>query len=296
MEDDRNMLKIEVKYTIIICSVLFGFANFIACGSQFYQMSLEGDVEPMANSEATNPASPSYGIHAVNGWNTLPIHFKVGHHMNLQQYKGLKSAMETWEMVIGKPLFVYEGIHENTTGDSFKDLYSSLNDPINGHYLDDYWGKTEKENHVLATTIWHYSSRNSGAISKADIRFNNEFFVIGDSLKLKPQENREVVDMETLALHELGHLLGLAHVGDKEDPGSIMVPRLLIGEGLTKRRISEGDILRIQQIYGCYGDACDVEELVKTIEYRQNKGNSSDSNNEEIESESKVLDQANLAH
>ena len=79
-------------------------------------------------------------------------------------------------------------------------------------------------------------------------------------------DERLVVDMESLALHELGHLLGLSHVDQSLDRYSIMNPSLLIGEGLITRNISRGDIARLQKIYGCAGTACDIEQTFLAME------------------------------
>jgi len=91
-----------------------------------------------------------------------------------------------------------------------------------------------------------------------------------------------VVDMESLALHELGHLLGLGHIPAAVDPYSIMNPSLLIGEGLANRRVSRGDIERIQKIYGCVGKACNIDELFMSMEVPTygSKDDQGDSNSE----------------
>ena len=74
--------------------------------------------------------------------------------------------------------------------------------------------------------------------------------------------------MESLALHELGHLLGLSHVPADTDPYSIMNPTLYIGEGLANRKISKDDIELIQRVYGCEGDSCDVDALFAEMEQK----------------------------
>jgi hypothetical protein len=45
-----------------------------------------------------------------------------------------------------------------------------------------------------------------------------------------------------------------------------MNPALFIGEGLTSRKLSKNDIERIQLIYGCNRQACDVDALMKEQE------------------------------
>jgi len=68
--------------------------------------------------------------------------------------------------------------------------------------------------------------------------------------------------MESLAVHELGHLLGLTHVKETEDRFSVMNPSLFIGEGMITRRLSKGDIVRIRSIYGI-GDPTLAQALEK---------------------------------
>ena len=141
---------------------------------------------------------------------------------------------------------------------------------MNGHYLDEDWGKTGKPEVVLATTIWENEGGGLAAIRTADIRFNSAFYVFGDSLTLQYDDavGKEVVDMESLALHELGHLLGLSHIDEDVDMYSTMNPSLLIGTGLVSRGVSKGDIQRLQKIYGCQGDACDLSKVIAQLQDR----------------------------
>lgn len=263
------MLKFGLKYFGFLGAMLFAFGNFIACGSQMYQVSVRDDFTPPphASEEMNDPESTMYAIHSPGGWRDIPIPYKFGKGMTADQRAHMMKAMEIWETAVGKKLFEFAGDH-NATGDSFNDLYSSLDDKVNGNYMDGNWAKTKKPNHVLATTIWD-SEVDTGNIATADIRFNSEIYEIGDSLKLTATKDKEVVDMQSLALHELGHLLGLAHVDEAVDDHSIMNPSLYIGEGLTNRKISKGDILRIQTIYGCDGDACDADAILHSFEFAE---------------------------
>ena len=100
-----------------------------------------------------------------NGWTSLPIHFRTDYRMTPDQVRGLMLAMQTWETAIGRQLFAYDGIHDGVTGDTFKDLYSSLTDGINGHYLDDNWDKTGKPRCAVLSTFFRASAnfKSSGA-------------------------------------------------------------------------------------------------------------------------------------
>lgn len=261
---------LRYSFAVGILAYVFGF--FVACGAQMYQVPLEEDHDnSKIAAESNDPNSPTFGLHSPRGFVKLPITFKVGQHMTEQQIEGLRAAMKTWEIAVGKALFEFAGVHQNVDGDSFTDLYSSLRDGINGNYLDANWKKTGKPEIVLATAIWNNSPRDAAAIDTADIRFNVQDYVVGDALRIKGlyEESsgkfKDPVDMQTLALHELGHLLGLTHISSEADAISIMNPYVYIGEGLTNRHLSAGDIERIQKIYGCLGDACDVDRAVDAV-------------------------------
>lgn len=266
------MKNIMFKYLSLSVLIIFVSVNFIACGSQLYKVSVEEDVISRPNAtnqkERKNPSSNLYGIHSSKGW-VLPIKYQFGKGMTEVQKEQLVEAMKTWELAIGKKIFDFIGEHNNTDGDSFDDLYSSLNDDINGHYMSSNWTKTKKPSYVLATTVWN-NGRNIEEIDHADIRFNNEFYKIGDTLDpdFIQVDEKEVVDMQSLALHEIGHLLGLAHVNENADRLSIMNSSLYIGEGLTSRKLSKDDIQRVQKIYGCDGNSCNLEEIYELISLR----------------------------
>jgi len=253
-----------IRYLVVLALVAGFFTNAVACGTGLYQVSMREDFdeERVSDPATVTPSAPTYGIHAVNGWAKIPIMIRFGTSMNPDQKKELSDAMKQWEWAVGRKLFDIQGVHGGVDGDNFQDLYSSLKDNINGEYMDTNWSKTAKPSQVLATTIWD-NGVDSSVITTADIRFNSQYYIIGDSLALSATGNKEVVDMQSLALHELGHFLGLAHIDPQIDKYSIMNPSLFIGEGLTSRELSRDDIARIQKIYGCAGTACDIDALMK---------------------------------
>ncbi len=263
-----------IRYSLFILVVGGLFTNFVACGAQMYQVSLKDDTQLPEDDGSDDPKSERYGLHSPHGWTTLPIRFKVDHSLDVDQKNGLIKAMAIWELAVGKKLFEFQGVHSGVSGDSFPDLYSSLDDSINGHYLDGNWDKTGKEEEVLATTIWQNSRDDENKIDTADIRFNSNHYVIGNALTAVSDAEREVVDMQTLAMHELGHLLGLKHVIASVDRNSVMSPSVFIGPGLTNRLLSRGDIERVQKIYGCEGTACDIDATLAAVNSLQrNKDN-----------------------
>lgn len=247
-----------MRYLLTVGFIFALFSQFVACGSGFYRVGMEEDAKEVAADRG--PGSFLYGIHSAKGWQ-LPIRYRIGAAMTDEQESQFKIALATWEAAVGKTLFSYEGRHEQHTGDSFMGLRKPLGDEVNGQYITFSWSNTDKAQQVIATTVWN-NGADREVIVDGDIRYNGEHFVLGDAADeaVTADGDREVVDMESLALHELGHFLGLGHVSDEEDRYSVMNPQLFIGHGMTSRRLSRGDIIRIQRIYGCEGDACTLPD------------------------------------
>jgi hypothetical protein len=276
----RNLVITYLGFMSVVSTSLGGY---VACGAQKYRVPIHGN-EPDAAGQrpttasggqaATEPTSAGaaqslFGVHSSRGWaKKLPVHFRTSKEMSEPVAVLLKKAMTTWESAVGKSLFVYDGSDEKQ-GSNFRELYSPLDDAINGHYFDFAWTKaTGKAATVLATTIWENDPKDATSIVKADIRYNNEFYLFGDTLKEFSQGQRTIVDMQSLALHELGHLLGLMHISETVDRYSVMNPSLFIGEGMITRRLSAGDIERIRTVYGV-GDATLAEKLEKADDFPQ---------------------------
>ncbi|MEN9809776.1 MAG: hypothetical protein RLZZ488_1343 [Pseudomonadota bacterium] len=262
----RNLVMAYVAATSAVSTLMGGF---VACGAQSYRISVHGEVadkidRPNTQSSGSNLSSGNLpGVHSSAGWKrSLPIRFVTSDEISPDIVKQLQAAMKAWEMAVGKSLFAYDG-QEAKKGSDFRQLYEPLSDGKNGNYFDNNWfGATGKPNSVLATTIWENSPRDTASIVKADIRYNAEFYVFGNSLEEFSEGKRTIVDMESLAIHELGHLLGLSHVKENEDRFSVMNPSLFIGEGMITRRLSKGDIVRIRSVYGV-GDPTLAQALEK---------------------------------
>jgi hypothetical protein len=273
-----------LKYLTTSSLLVLVFTQFIACGAESYQISLENDVSHDNDLVERSPDDPLFGIHAPEGWAQLPINFKTAEDLTGEQVSAIRRAMRTWEWALGRTygsVFVYDGRHEGIDASSFEKLYSSLQDRINGMYFEFQRTIPDKKPEVIATTIWDKSGAAKSRIETADIRYNSKTYILGDAYKLSATPEREVVDLESLALHEVGHLLGLQHIPKQADVLSIMNPTVFIGAGMVSRTLSKGDILRIQKIYGCEGIACDIEELLaSTFDYRAPDEELSDAPNE----------------
>lgn len=260
-------MSLFIRFGLAAVAVSTAFVNFISCGAQNYKTSLVDDHQPTTEEQqaaSNDESSPEFGLHAPSGWTQLPIAYTVEKNFTDEQLKGLQAAISTWETAVGKQLFLYKG-KSNSTGATYPDLFSSLTDNLNGMFNDNNWKKNNKSDQVLATTIWGNQDNNYKIISTADIHYNTQLYFIANALTNHSKDSREIVDMQSLATHEIGHLLGLAHVDAGIDPHSIMNPSLYIGEGMATRALSTGDLTRIQKIYGCTGKACDKTATAQAI-------------------------------
>lgn len=258
----RSILMVYLFIVGMASSVLGGF---IACGAQSYRVSIHDNDPDYISKQQTGNAEKCESncdlnlIHSKKGWK-IPISFYVSEEISDDVSLQLQKAMTTWEAAVGKKLFNYKG-KDTKKGSDFNSLLLPLNDNINSHYFDYSWAKnTGKSSRVLATTIWESDNNDTEILVKADIRFNAQNYVLDDSIKKFSSGEKIIVDLESLALHELGHFLGLNHVTEDIDKDSVMNPSLFIGEGMFTRSPSDGDIDRIRSIYGI-GDESQADKV-----------------------------------
>ena len=112
---------------------------------------------------------------------------------------------------------------------------------------------------VLGSTSFVIDTTN-GAIVEADVFFNTRF-----TWSVSPQGEAGRVDLESVALHELGHLLGLGHsaLGETERTGTggrrviasgaVMFPIAMTAGAIADRVLQPDDIAGISDLYPAAG-------------------------------------------
>jgi Matrixin/Carboxypeptidase regulatory-like domain len=108
---------------------------------------------------------------------------------------------------------------------------------------------------VLAATSFLIDTT-TGEIAEADIFFNSRF-----AFSVAPNGQADRVDLESVVLHELGHLLGLGHsaIGETErsgngsrrviGSGSVMFPIAMTAGATADRVLQADDIAGISDLY-----------------------------------------------
>jgi len=149
-------------------------------------------------------------------------------------FESIQRAADNWNKAVGREVIKIGGWTDRVP--------VPRQDQVNViYYLQDW--ESNKENEQARTTIYWGGDR----IYEADIRINNhnfEFF--GGS---EPIVGR--VDMESLILHEMGHVLGLGHTNLKN---SVMVKSLphateAVPGSAFRRKLSGDDTSSVQCEY-----------------------------------------------
>ena len=143
------------------------------------------------------------------------------------------ASAEEWDKYTSKELF----------NNIYTINYSANWDDIAPDYKNEVsFGNYQQANVIAVTNIWIARSGKNKIIVDYDVMFDNDF-VWGDA-----SSNPALMDLQNIAIHEIGHGLGLA------DLYNTCVQETMYGystEGeISKRDLSAGDIAGIRKIYG----------------------------------------------
>lgn len=224
--------------------ILLGFTlPLLGCGTELAMKSID---------DGPGGATRSYAvvgpIHSPGGWKKT-VQLYVADDAPEIVVEATVAVARTWNEAIGTEILAYEGRRSPVNRGS---LFSVLEDDISMIYYERNWSKTTgKADYVLGTTVWENSGPGNEVIYRGDIILNGENFYLQDALGDVEVEERvfDIVDAESVLLHEVGHLLGLDHVDEQVDPNSVMLPTTPVGWQVAKREISQGDHELINQIY-----------------------------------------------
>ena len=235
--------------------VILAFASLmVSCGSDHSKLnellssSHCGECAEEHSADTQNPGvsqDPKITAGLV-GWRdtvVLKLHDKVPSHI----YGAAVNAAESWNKALGFELVSVNGYFSGERGD---DLYASLGDDTSGIYFEDEWyDKTGKKDTIIATTVWEVDPDNRSKIVRGDVILNSQNYEFGDSLdkSLASNTNWPITDVESVLLHEIGHLIGLAH--SSEDESSVMLSSASFLNGVTRRSLSAGDVENIRHRY-----------------------------------------------
>lgn len=163
------------------------------------------------------------------------------------ELKAISSAAEHWNYVIGRDVFLI-GTPSYLANVRSK-FYDILDEP-ESYIIKKYdWNSTGKSSSVLGSTIWDLNDL-SGKITKASIFINAQDYDLIDAVSMDPSSRtpgKQMLDFESLLIHEMGHALGFMHVPAERQ--SIMSPKLYVGTSFFNRKFTKRDFSRVRQLY-----------------------------------------------
>jgi len=173
-------------------------------------------------------------------WKTLPItcYVDCGNPYGLSSTfitSAIQAGAQEWDANTGAALFGGYGIVEEGSWDG--DVPDGRNELLFGNY--------PQQNVIAVTVVWGIFSGPPGdrLISEFDVMFDTDF-TWGDATL-----NPLLMDLQNIAIHEIGHGLGLADLYNASCSEETMYGYSDYGE-TKKRTLNTGDIAGIHVLYG----------------------------------------------
>lgn len=165
-------------------------------------------------------------------WNDkVPVKMMVHSSVSTEAYPAIEKAVAVWNKQAGRELIKIEMWGAAGSIDPKQDGYNLL------YWMTDW--EAEKSNEQARTTIYWSGKQ----IFEADLRINGNLTF---NYSTNPEEKVAdgAVDLESLLIHEFGHVLGLAH---NESAGSVM--NFSLATGLRRTAVASIDANAIQCEY-----------------------------------------------
>ncbi|MCB9062479.1 MAG: matrixin family metalloprotease [Halobacteriovoraceae bacterium] len=165
-------------------------------------------------------------------WENLGQTIYVTEDFSDDEFAALQNAAQVWNDTLGTNAI---DIVRGGVNNQYTNLELPVHDRVSEATKQYTWDQSQKTTVALC---WYTSL--GGFIKGADLHFNyhNYKFSTGE------ETARFTMDLETIAIHEMGHFLGLAHSDHAED---VMYPYSFYGQ--QKRELSKNDQERIIELY-----------------------------------------------
>jgi len=159
----------------------------------------------------------------------LPVRLYVHSSVPAEAYEAIDHAIVEYNQTLGGAQEIFKIVAKGVSGDlnPTRDGYSMI-------YWFNQWDANRPTEQARTTIYWTGSK-----IFEADIRINAEI-----SYSFGVNTNASEVDLTSLLVHELGHVLGLAH---NVSSGSVM--NITLQEGHDRRKVGAVDMTSLKCEY-----------------------------------------------
>lgn len=222
------------KYGARLFLFFFFLVTLAGCGTM-----LDSDLESCDASIRATGYLLSSDCRPLSWGRSLPVYLSYGTSMTDDARQAFDSAIDAWENSMGGAN-LFDVINRSTP-----DPIGSENDPythIIGMRSGANWSQCDSSVMICgsadepAKTIYRYSE----FLVDTDVMLNQNF-----AFSLQPDPKK--YDLTSIAIHELGHVLGLDH--DDTSTPQLSIMNRSISEGI-QRGLSNRDIQRIRTLYG----------------------------------------------
>jgi len=204
----------------------------ILCITALYSCQPSGE----AGSEDSGKAQIEAG---VTRWDEVnfPIELKISKKFTNDEVEGIELTSSEWETATENQLnfFTIDSDPSNTNIE-YSDL-NDYNDDEMGIYSMDSWNDSLPTDALAVTQLFGLQNSNGSVeITHADILLNEESY----NFTTDPEDSTKY-DLNTVMLHEIGHFIGLAHVGFNVE--SIMNPSISSGDVMRETALNDKQTL-----------------------------------------------------
>ncbi|MFZ4403399.1 MAG: matrixin family metalloprotease [Pseudobdellovibrionaceae bacterium] len=210
----KSVLFLFHRWFMILTVVSLSLLSFLLSSCQKNQI---------AAPEAQEPCGYVQNVYGerISWKDQLPIPLYINNSVPEEYVPIVEKATQAWEKAAGKKLFQIMGRRPSST--PVKDGYSEI------FYLQT-WDQDKTTEQGRTSVYWV-----GDLIYEADIRINQKDFQFftAESGASSSQE----VDIESLLIHELGHVLGLKH---KDSDGSVMAT--FLPGSVSRNQIATTDV------------------------------------------------------